>query len=203
MRLKRLAISGEIMKRSVRAARAFAAALAAAICSGSMALADIPVQVPIPQERPKLETSKIEQPVFRSYKKEIGCLAKAIYFEARGEPVAGQTYVARVILNRVDSPFYPPTICDVVYQNDHLKNACQFSFACDGIADRIAEPKAYSVAMEVAKRNFGCDKECRETRGPLSRSTHYHAISVDPWWAAKLERTGKVGNHVFYYTSTL
>lgn len=180
------------------AARALCVAFGVALCTIPTALAEIPASIPIPQPRPEEQET-----VFRSYKKEINCLAKALYFEARGEPVVGQIYVARVILNRVDSPFYPPTICKVVYQNDHMKNACQFSFACDGIADRVAEPTAFNVAMVIAKRNFGCDKQCRDMGGAISRSTHYHAVSVDPWWAGKLERTGKIGNHVFYYTATL
>lgn len=172
--------------------RAVGAALALALCSTSPASADIP----IPRERPDKVGADDDR-------KEIECLAKAIYFEARGEPLAGQQYVARVVLNRVDNPYYPETVCDVVYQNDEMKNACQFSFACDGIPDRIDEPMAYRVAMRIAKRNFDCDKECRDEAGPLSRSTHYHAVSVSPWWAGKLRRTGKVGNHVFYYTATM
>src|SRR5688572_19337306 len=71
--------------------------------------------------------------------RELRCLAEGIYFEARGEPLRGQLAVGRVILNRVASDAYPNTICDVVYQNDHMRNRCQFSFACDGKPDTIAE----------------------------------------------------------------
>jgi hypothetical protein len=60
------------------------------------------------------------------------CLAEAIYFEARGESEEGQAAVAQVVLNRVSSGLYPPTICSVVYQNRRHFNACQFSFACRG-----------------------------------------------------------------------
>jgi spore germination cell wall hydrolase CwlJ-like protein len=69
--------------------------------------------------------------------KEQKCLAEGIYFEARGEKVEGQAAVAQVILNRVRNPTFPNTICGVVYQNDTWRNRCQFSFACDGIRDRI------------------------------------------------------------------
>ena len=51
--------------------------------------------------------------------------------------------MAQVVLNRVRNPAYPNTICGVVYQNDHWRNRCQFSFACDGIKDRIASPANY------------------------------------------------------------
>ena len=64
------------------------------------------------------------------------CLANAIYFEARGEPVRGQIAVAQVVMNRVFSGYYPDDVCGVVYQNSHRHLACQFTFACDGIPDR-------------------------------------------------------------------
>ena len=48
--------------------------------------------------------------------RERRCLATAIYFEARGEPIRGQIAVGQVILNRVRSPQFPQTICGVVYQ---------------------------------------------------------------------------------------
>ncbi len=148
--------------------------------------------------------SKFEtrEKVARSYIREIECLAQAVYFEARSEPQAGQVAVARVILNRVDSDYYPHTVCDVVYQNDHMHNACQFSFACDGVPEQIAEPIAFEVARQISVDAFRCDSKCRVRYGQLARSTHYHADYVTPWWSAKLEWTGKVGRHIFYYTST-
>jgi spore germination cell wall hydrolase CwlJ-like protein len=133
---------------------------------------------------------------------EVTCLAEAIYFEARGEPIAGQKAVAKVILNRVDSRYYPNSICGVVYQNDHKKNACQFSFACDGVPKRITETQAFKIAERLAAQIFSCD-DCRDPDKPLERSTHYHADYVTPWWAKKLERTGKVGRHIFYYTASM
>ena len=62
------------------------------------------------------------------------CLANAVYFEARGEPVRGQMAVAQVVMNRVFSGFYPNDVCGVVYQNANRHLACQFTFACDGIS---------------------------------------------------------------------
>jgi spore germination cell wall hydrolase CwlJ-like protein len=145
---------------------------------------------------------EILEPVFRSYISEIECLAQAVYFEARGDPLAGQHAVARVILNRVDSPYYPATVCEVVFQNSQMTNACQFSFACDGTELTIRETEAFELAQLVASANFRCDQYCRSRRGDIARSTHFHADYVEPWWSARLERTGKVGRHIFYYTST-
>ncbi|HEY0223932.1 MAG TPA: cell wall hydrolase, partial [Pseudolabrys sp.] len=52
------------------------------------------------------------------------CLANAIYFEARSEPIRGQMAVAQVVVNRAFSGFYPNDICGVVYQNAGRHLAC-------------------------------------------------------------------------------
>ena len=138
--------------------------------------------------------------------KEKECLAMALYHEARGEPVAGQEAVGQVILNRVDSRYHPDTVCEVVYKNAHRKNACQFSFACDGISDRPKETKAWKKKVRMARELLSCDEACREEQranGGIVASTHYHATYVSPRWARKLERTGQIGNHIFYYTATI
>ena len=134
------------------------------------------------------------------------CLAMALYHEARGEPIEGQVAVGNVILNRVDSKYHPDTVCGVVYKNAHRKNACQFSFACDGLSDRPKEGEAWQKKLAIAEALLQCDEECREQKrdiGGLEASTHYHATYVSPSWARKLEKKGKVGNHIFYYTSTI
>ena len=82
------------------------------------------------------------------------CLAEAVYFEARGEPVRGQIAVAQVVLNRVFSGYYPNNVCGVVYQNAHRHLACQFTFACDGIRDMVNEPDMWERANEIAKETL-------------------------------------------------
>jgi spore germination cell wall hydrolase CwlJ-like protein len=122
------------------------------------------------------------------------CLATAIYFEARGEPKSGQAAVAQVILNRVDTDAYPDTICGVVYQNKHRRNACQFSFACDGRPDVPRDTRAWAKAEAVTE-------DVLDGRGhvlQVSAATHYHADYVSPRWAPKLKRLSKVGRHIFY-----
>lgn len=138
-----------------------------------------------------------------SYKKELECLARAIYFEARGEPEKGQEAVALVVLNRVKSDYYPDTVCDVVYQNDHMHNACQFSFACDGKPDAINEKDAFEQAERIASEVLTCGNGHCERATLFLRSTHYHADYVSPRWAKKLKRTGQVGRHIFYYTASM
>ena len=128
--------------------------------------------------------------------KEQKCLAEGIYFEARGEPELGQAAVAQVILNRVRNPTYPDTICGVVYQNKHLRNRCQFSFACDGIPDRIYSKRAFKTAERIAAKVTDGDIWIEE----VGDSTHYYANYVSPRWARTMKKMETIGAHLFYRT---
>lgn len=128
--------------------------------------------------------------------KEQTCLANAVYFEARGESLRGQAAVAQVVLNRVRNPAYPSTICGVVYQNQNLKNRCQFSFACDGKKDRILSPKNYKTAEQIAMAVTAGKIFLPE----VASSTHYYAQYVSPRWARSMEKMKKIGLHIFYRT---
>lgn len=124
------------------------------------------------------------------------CLANAIYFEARGESSRGQAAVAQVVLNRVRNPAYPSTICGVVYQNDNWKNRCQFSFACDGIPDRVLSPGHYRQAEDIAMAVTAGKIFIPE----VGSSTHYYAQYVSPGWARAMKRMTQIGLHIFYRT---
>ncbi len=124
------------------------------------------------------------------------CLATGIYFEARGESLRGQAAVAQVILNRVRNPTYPDTICGVVYQNSGWRNRCQFSFACDGIPDRITQPASYKTAQDIAMAVTAGKIFIEE----VGSSTHYYAQYVSPRWARSMEKMKKIGLHIFYRT---
>jgi len=145
---------------------------------------------PIPADRPDY-ASLIDEDQWRH---EQRCLAQAIYFEARGESDKGQAAVAQVVLNRVSSGLYPSTICGVVFQNRQHYHACQFSFACEGRSLRIGEPDAWHRAERIAAavttgKTYVAD---------VGDATHYHALYVHPYWARRLERTDRIGHHVFY-----
>ncbi len=126
--------------------------------------------------------------------KEFNCMATAIYFEARGEAYRGQVAVGQVVLNRVAHRLYPDTICSVVYQNKSKRNACQFSFACDGIPERVSERKAWEQAEEIARGVISGELYLTE----VGYATHYHATYVHPKWAPRMTKLTKVGHHVFY-----
>ncbi len=127
-------------------------------------------------------------------KKDIWCMAEAIYFEARGETYRGQVAVGQVVMNRLAYPLYPKDICAVVFQNQQMHNACQFSFACDGIPETINDPTAWKQAMEIANGVINGSLYLAE----VGRATHYHATYVYPDWAPKLQRVTKIGHHIFY-----
>ena len=122
------------------------------------------------------------------------CLANAVYFEARGEPVRGQIAVAQVVMNRVFSPFYPDNVCGVVYQNANRHNACQFTFACDGIPDVVNEPDAWARAKRISHDML----EGKLWLPEIAKSTHYHAYWVHPDWVHEMRRVYKIGVHTFY-----
>jgi len=126
--------------------------------------------------------------------KEMWCLATAIYFESRGEAYRGQVAVGQVVMNRVKHRLYPDTICGVVFQNQQKRNACQFSFACDGIPEKVTEPKYWKQAQEIAKGVVDGSLYLSE----VGYATHYHATYVYPHWAPRMKKVTKIGLHVFY-----
>jgi spore germination cell wall hydrolase CwlJ-like protein len=122
------------------------------------------------------------------------CLAEAVYFEARGEAVRGQIAVAQVVMNRAFSGFYPTTVCGVVYQNKRRHLACQFTFACDNVADVVREPDMWDRAKKIAKATLDGQLWLPE----VAKSTHYHAYWVRPSWVNEMKKMYKFGVHTFY-----
>ncbi|WP_166037099.1 cell wall hydrolase [Sphingosinicella sp. YJ22] len=116
------------------------------------------------------------------------CLASAVYFESRGEPLEGQLAVAEVILNRVASGRFRGTVCDVVTQPS------QFSFVRGG---RIPEPNRTSAAWSraVAIARIAMDN-LHDVTG--DDSLFFHATYVRPSWGRPSARIARIGNHIFY-----
>lgn len=122
------------------------------------------------------------------------CLAQAIYFEARSEPLAGWNAVADVVINRAFSSRYPASICGVVFQGEYRRHKCQFSFACDGLSDRPKNRILWQRALRMAG-----SKLTSMRAGPITRrATHYHADYVDPYWNRDMTKLAKIGRHIFY-----
>ncbi len=155
-----------------------------------VALPAVPNVTNVPADRPNYAALvDADQPA-----RERRCLAEAIYFEARGESKEGQAAVAQVVLNRVSSGLYPPTICGVVYQNRDHYDGCQFSFACEGRSLRITEPDAWRSAMRIATSVMSGQTYLAE----IGDATHYHADYVHPYWSYRLKKMDVIGHHIFY-----
>ncbi|MDC3296015.1 cell wall hydrolase [Candidatus Pelagibacter sp.] len=115
------------------------------------------------------------------------CLSLALYHEARGEPVSGQMMVAKVIVNRVASPRWPSSMCNVITQ-DH-----QFSFYRKGKTPKPRDEEAWAKAQELAVQIIN-DPDVL----PYTTADHYHTVDVRPVWRRKLHRIVRIGKHIFY-----
>lgn len=122
------------------------------------------------------------------------CLATAVYFEARSEPLVGQVAVAEVIMNRAEHAAFPDTVCDVVKQDLGPKAYdCQFSFYCDGVPEEVKNAAAWFKALEVAAVIL--EEGSSDTTGG---ALYYHTTSIRrPGWSKRLHVTTTIGDHLF------
>ena len=125
---------------------------------------------------------------------EVMCIAMAVYWEARGEPLAGRFAVAEVVINRMHDPRYPDDACGVVYDGGEGRHQCEFSFFCDGKSD---QPDLSSVSWYSAQRVAQAVYEHRAER-VVGEATHYHTKLVRPDWASSGDVVATIDNHIFY-----
>jgi N-acetylmuramoyl-L-alanine amidase len=116
---------------------------------------------------------------------ETRCMAGAIYFESRGEPLSGQLAVADVILNRIRSGRFAKSICSVVTQPS------QFSFVRGGRVPDVADCAYYRTAIAVARVAMAGAWE-----SPAADALFFHARRVSPGWHRI--QIAAIGNQVFY-----
>lgn len=119
--------------------------------------------------------------------RERTCLAQAIYWEARGQPITAQLAVAQVVMNRVEDGRFRPSICGVVYQRN--ERGCQFTWVCAGVGrprDREAWQRALVVA-EIAQTDY---------IDLVDGALFFHDTSIRRW--RHLQKTVRIGNLVFY-----
>jgi len=137
--------------------------------------------------------------------KQVECLAKNIYFEARNEPFAGQFAVALVTLNRVRDTTFPDTICKVVYQGIHTadgfpkRDRCQFSWYCDGASDEIRNLVAFNTTQKIANlAMLQYSKLKSEGLDYTEGAIYYHTYEINPRWSTAYPKVGRIGDHIFY-----
>lgn len=121
------------------------------------------------------------------------CLARTIYFEARGRSDAEMAAVGHVVMNRARDSQFPGDVCAVIREGGETP-PCQFSWWCDGRSDVAVDRVEYAHAVRVARGVLN---------GTVPDPTHganmFHNLSVIPGWAASAEPRGRIGNQRFYY----
>jgi N-acetylmuramoyl-L-alanine amidase len=126
------------------------------------------------------------QPRSAALDSQLRCLAGAIYFEARGESLAGQLAVGRVVVDRSRSGRFPASYCGVVFQRS------QFSFVRGQAMPSVSEStEAWHKAVAVARI---ADEGTWQS--PTQGALFFHTARVSPGW--RLKRLAKVDNHIFY-----
>jgi spore germination cell wall hydrolase CwlJ-like protein len=154
---------------------------------------------PIPQPKLKARPLNVVDPL------QLECLAKNIYYEARGESIKGQIAVARVVMNRVRHHAFGNTPCKVINQANLITvndadtgeekkvKVCQFSWVCEPNAPLNKNSAVYQRALQIAKEVLKYDAHA----DLLPRNTlFFHSVNVNPNWGYR--RVAVIGNHVFY-----
>jgi spore germination cell wall hydrolase CwlJ-like protein len=135
--------------------------------------------------------------------KQLACMAKNIYYEAKGEPFNGQAAVARVVMNRVSHGF-GSNPCNVIYQATYVEKEneygdmykaklCQFSWVCDNKGEPNKNSQSYLQAKEIAYDVMAYN--AYEDVVPKS-TLFFHNLSAQPSWP--YQQVKKIGNHIFY-----
>lgn len=119
--------------------------------------------------------------------RELECLATGIYFESKGEPLAGQLAVGKVIANRANSGGrFPSTYCGVLFQRG------QFSFVHGRSLPSVPHSnRMWQTAVAIARI---VDKDLKDS--VADNALFFHARYVSPSW--HLKRVASIGNHIFY-----
>jgi spore germination cell wall hydrolase CwlJ-like protein len=113
-------------------------------------------------------------------------LATGIYFESKGEPLAGQLAVGQVIANRAESGRFASTYCGVLFQRG------QFSFIRGRSLPHVSHSRRqWQTAVAIAKI---VDRDLKESK--VGDALFFHARYVRPSW--HLKRVASIGNHIFY-----
>ena len=152
--------------------------------SGGSDQQDINVIKSVPGESLASMVSRLKSATPASRDQE--CLAGAIYFESKSEPLAGQLAVGEVIANRAKSGRFASTYCGVVFQRG------QFSFVRGHAMPGIARSgNQWKTAVAIAAI---VDARLKNSAAP--RALFFHATRVSPAWHAT--RVATIGNHIFY-----
>ena len=124
----------------------------------------------------------------------VRCMALNIYWEADRASDLDLRAVAHVTVNRMSDPAFPDDLCDVVMQGGEKPlYRCQFQWWCDGRSDQPTDLASWQHALAVAREVLaGGDSD------PTDGALYFHDTTVVPAWASTLQRTVKIGDHIYY-----
>ena len=150
--------------------------------------AELPTENPTDSSASSLRELVSTIPTAGQLSEELHCLAGAVYFEARGEPLEGQLAVAQVIVNRAEDRRFPSSYCGVVYQRS------QFSFVKGGRMPKVrtgsAAWKRAEAIARIAHRGLWDSK--------AGDALFFHANYVRPRWSHRKVALATIDTHVFY-----
>ncbi len=112
---------------------------------------------------------------------ELSMLARLVYGESRGEPYVGQVGVAAVVMNRLQSPLFPTSIRNIIFQPG------AFTALDDGQYWLTPDQTAYKAAWEAVR---GFDP----TYGALY---YFNPDTATSAWIWSRPQTVKIGKHIF------
>lgn len=121
------------------------------------------------------------------------CLARTIYFEARGRSIKEMTAVGFVVVNRARDTEFPDDICAVIKEGGE-EPPCQFGWWCDGRPDVATNRLEYNRAVKVAR-----DILAGTAKDPTNGANMFHNRRVKPDWARVASPRGRIGAHDFYF----
>lgn len=180
--------------------------------SSSLILIGVVRSIPYPNYESRTITGVIQQPVVlnnedkkekqrqiekeRRVERQLECLAKNVYYEARGEPYEGRIAVAQVTVNRARSGKFPNDVCEVVYQKTRGPDdivICQFSWWCmPHLKSQPISRHEYRESYKIAKNVLIHGEELPD----LQHALFFHAQYVNPRW--NREKVAHIGQHIFY-----
>ena len=120
--------------------------------------------------------------------KEMQCLAKNIYHEARGEGIAGMMGVAQVTLNRADTQYRgKKTLCGVVYDSH------QFSWTKDNQKTKKLDKSSWQQSLHITQLVL-LGVRIKE----IEDSIYFHSHKIkSPIWTKNLSVNKKIGQHIY------
>ena len=144
----------------------------------------------------KTEAQAVDPAGRESVDDAITCLARTVYWEAKGGSEANMEAVASVVMNRLGREGFADTVCGVVKQGSEQKN-CQFSWWCDGRSDQVQEEDRYQLAKAIAAKAL--NQQLPDSTGG---ALFFHDRSVATDWTKRYRRTAQTDKFLFYAPRT-